>query len=170
MQPLRRLFRSLYRSLRVFAYLWPFENSRPWIYRRIVKSLGRGVVIMPFVYCLYGTSLTIGDGVFINKGVVLEDSGGLSIGDGTHIGCNSVIMTTDHSPGDIKKLELRPVRIGRDVWIGANVSVLPGVTIGDGAIIGAGSVVTTDIEPYVVAVGAPARKVREISSCAVCRT
>jgi acetyltransferase-like isoleucine patch superfamily enzyme len=56
--------------------------------------------------------------------------------------------------------EVRPVTIGDDVWIGANVIVLPGVTIGDGSVIGAGSVVTDDVPPRSLAAGNPARVVR----------
>ena len=52
--------------------------------------------------------------------------------------------------------------IGNDVWIGGNVTVLPGVTIGDRAVIGAGSVVTEDIPADSVAVGAPAKVVKEL--------
>lgn len=51
--------------------------------------------------------------------------------------------------------------IGNDVWIGQNAVILPGVHIGDGAIIGANSVVGSDIGPYTVAVGNPARPVRK---------
>ena len=53
-----------------------------------------------------------------------------------------------------------PVKIGRDVWLGAKVTVLKGVTIGDGAIIGANAVVTRDIPPGAIAVGIPARVVK----------
>lgn len=49
------------------------------------------------------------------------------------------------------------VRIGNDVWLGANAIILPGVTIGDGAIIGAGAIVTTDVPPYAIVTGVPAR-------------
>jgi virginiamycin A acetyltransferase len=51
--------------------------------------------------------------------------------------------------------------IGNDVWIGQNATILPGVHIGDGAIIGANSVVGSDVEPYTVAVGNPARMLRK---------
>lgn len=51
--------------------------------------------------------------------------------------------------------------IGNDVWIGQNATILPGVHIGDGAIIGASSVVGSDIEPYTIVVGNPARVIRK---------
>lgn len=55
-----------------------------------------------------------------------------------------------------------PVHIGRNVWLGAGVIVMPGVTIGDNTVIGAGSIVTKDIPANVVAVGNPCRVMREI--------
>ena len=55
----------------------------------------------------------------------------------------------------------RDIIIGNDVWLGANVVVLPGVKIGDGAIVGAGSVVTKNIEPYTIVTGVPAIKLKD---------
>ncbi len=57
--------------------------------------------------------------------------------------------------------ERGPVRIERDSWIGANVFILPSVTIGRHAVIGANSVVNQDIPAYSVAVGAPARVIKQ---------
>lgn len=54
----------------------------------------------------------------------------------------------------------KPVTIGNDVWIGANVVILPGIRIGDGAVIGAGAVVTKDVEPYAIIGGVPAKIIR----------
>lgn len=54
-------------------------------------------------------------------------------------------------------LDVPPVVIGNDVWIGANVVIMPGIHIGDGAIIGAGAVVTKNVEPYAIVGGVPAR-------------
>lgn len=53
------------------------------------------------------------------------------------------------------------VKIGNDVWIGTNVTILGGVKIGDGAIIAAGAVVIRDIEPYIIVGGVPAKKIRD---------
>lgn len=66
----------------------------------------------------------------------------------------------DAGPMIAQALVQAPVMIEDDVWIAANCTVTKGVTIGRGAIIGANSVVINDIEPYSVAVGVPARKVR----------
>ena len=57
----------------------------------------------------------------------------------------------------------RPIRVGNNVWIGAQVCVLPGVTIGDNTVIGAGSVVNRDIPANVIAAGNPCRVIREIT-------
>jgi UDP-3-O-[3-hydroxymyristoyl] glucosamine N-acyltransferase len=93
------------------------------------------------------------------KSVVIEEAVGIAFG----------VYISDHSHGfDLPGVPIRdqpisdprPVRIGRGAWLGQNVVVLPGVTIGEYAVIGANSVVTHDIPPRSVAVGAPARVVR----------
>ena len=67
----------------------------------------------------------------------------------------------DMAPPDRSDLPLRgDTVIGNDVWIGQNAVILPGVTIGDGAIIGANSVVGSDVPPYTIVVGNPARELR----------
>jgi len=58
----------------------------------------------------------------------------------------------------------RPIRIGRNVWIGFDCCVLPGVTIGDGAVVGARSVVAEDVPPYTIVAGNPARVIRQIEN------
>lgn len=55
----------------------------------------------------------------------------------------------------------KPVVIGNDVWIGANVIILPGVHIGDGAVLAAGAIVTKDVEPYAIVGGNPAKLIRK---------
>ncbi len=65
-------------------------------------------------------------------------------------------------------IESIPVQIGSDVWIGARVIIMDGVSIGHGAIVAAGSVVTSDIDPYTIVAGSPARKLRSRFSTSVC--
>lgn len=73
------------------------------------------------------------------------------------------IITPNHtfSPEERRhvKTVAKQVRIGNDVWIGANATILPGVSIGDGAIIGAGAVVTHDVPAGETWVGNPARRI-----------
>ena len=56
----------------------------------------------------------------------------------------------------------RPIHIGKNVWLGANVTVLPGVTINNGSIIAAGAVVTKDVPANMIAAGVPAKVIREV--------
>ena len=92
----------------------------------------------------------------------------LSIGNDVRIGTGTVISCANHIFKD-KNLLIRQqgleknsdITIEDDVWIGANSTILPGVKIQKGSVIGAGSVVTKDIESYVVAVGNPAKKIKE---------
>lgn len=86
----------------------------------------------------------------------------MTIGDDCLIGHNAVFATLNHDLDPSRRADLHPapVVLGDNVWIGANVTILPGVTIGDDAVIGAASLVTKDIPVGAVAVGAPARVVR----------
>jgi maltose O-acetyltransferase len=123
--------------------------------------VGDGVVVRPPFHCDYGFNIRLGAGVFINFNCVILDVVEVSIGEKTQIGPNVQLLAADH-PRDAASRESglefgRPVRIGRNVWIGGGAIVLPGVTIGDNAVIGAGSVVTRDIPANATAFGNPAR-------------
>lgn len=117
----------------------------------------------PF-YTDCGKNIKIGKNVFINACCRFQDQGGIEIGDGSLIGHNTTIATLNHDFNPLKRRNLTPspVKIGKNVWIGSDCTILPGVTIGDGAIIGAGSVVTKSIPQNVIAVGNPARVIKEI--------
>lgn len=90
------------------------------------------------------------------------------IGDRVQMGPNVSIYTAGHETSVLSRRKFvefgHPVRIGNDCWIGGCVIILPGVTIGEGSTIGAGSVVTKDIPPFSVAVGAPCRVKKTIPS------
>lgn len=113
----------------------------------------------------YGGSIRIGRDAFLGPYTVIYGHGGVEIGDACLIAMHCRIVSSNHAiPAmgtDIRHCtdELRPTRIGRDVWLGAGVTVLGGVTIGDGCIVGAGAVVAKDLPPGSIALGVPARVV-----------
>ncbi len=122
--------------------------------------------LFPPFYTDYGQNIKLGKGVFLNAGCCFQDQGGIEIGDGALIGHQVVIATLNHDPDPSKRQNMRPapVKIGNGVWIGAHATILPGVTVGDGAVIGAGAVVTKDVPQNAVAVGVPAKIVKQIQS------
>lgn len=107
-----------------------------------------------------------GSGIYCNFNLTLIDDMDIYVGDDCMIAPNVVISTSGHPILPILRennyVYNFPVRIGKNVWIGSGVQILPGVTIGDNSVIGAGSVVTNDIPSNVVALGAPCRVIREI--------
>jgi galactoside O-acetyltransferase len=113
-----------------------------------------------------GRHVHLGTGVYLNSNVTLVDDADIFIGDYCLIAPNVVISTSGHPILPILREHHYtfnlPVRIGRNVWIGSGVQIMPGVTVGDDSVIGAGSVVTGDIPSGVVAFGVPCRVVREI--------
>ena len=100
----------------------------------------------------------------VRIGFTIIDAGACEIGDDTQLGPSSLITTTDHNYGDGLKTNFKRVQIGKSVWIGANVTILPGTAIGDFSVIGAGSVVTKNIPAHVVAVGVPAKVIKHLSA------
>ena len=120
--------------------------------------------LFPPFYTDCGKNIKIGKKVFINACCRFQDQGGIEIGDGSLIGHNTTIATLNHdfNPAKRQNLTPSPVKIGKNVWIGSDCTILPGVEIGDGAIIGAGSVVTKSIPANTIAVGSPARVIKEI--------
>ncbi len=128
------------------------------------KPVDRTFGLFPPFYTDCGKNITIGRYVFINSGCRFQDQGGITIGDGSLIGHNAVLATLNHglAPEERHDLFPAPIHIGKNVWLGANVTVLPGVTIGDNAVIAAGAVVTKDVPENTVAAGVPARVIRSL--------
>ena len=124
-------------------------------------AVGDGAVIRPPFHCDYGFNISLGAGVFLNFNCVILDVVKVMIGERTQIGPGVQILAADHPRDPVGRasgLEFgRPVRIGRNVWIGAGAIILPGVSIGDDALVGAGSVVTRDVPAAATAFGNPAR-------------
>jgi len=151
--PLSKFFLSMWnkimQNLAYFAFPYPV---RSFLMRMKGVKLGKKVIIGSYVYIddRCPRRIEIGEGSMITARCIIiahqRDISNYRVGD----------FIGDHP------LKETHVKIGKGVHIGMGSIVLPGVTIGDGAIIGAGSVVSRDIPPYVIAVGVPARVIKEI--------
>ena len=136
----------LYRYNQLPPQRWGEQRE---LLEQLLGEVGENTTMLPPVRCDYGKQIFVGKDVFINYNLTVLDVCQVTIGDRTLIGPNVSIYAAGHpiDPGD-----------RATGWeYGA------GVTIGDGAVVGAGSVVTRDIPPNTIAVGNPARVLREIT-------
>jgi acetyltransferase-like isoleucine patch superfamily enzyme len=132
-------------------------------------EFGEGVTllgnIVPIeIICHEGACISIGDDTFVNYGSSISAHKHVKIGHHCLLGHYTFIIDNNEHGVDNRGAVLpsAPVTIGDHVWVGSRVIILPGVSIGDHAAIGAGSVVTKDIPANCVAVGNPARVVRQL--------
>lgn len=142
------------------------EERNNLIRKLLGKMKGQGTIVSPF-FCDYGYNIEVGENFFMNMNCVILDGAKVTFGDNVFVAPSCGFYTAGH-PLDKERrnrgLEYAyPITIGHNVWIGAQVCVLPGVTIGDNSVIGAGSVVTKDIPSNVLAVGNPCRVIRKIT-------
>ncbi|HEU0286656.1 MAG TPA: sugar O-acetyltransferase [Nocardioidaceae bacterium] len=142
----------------------PEERDR--ILQELLGSVGKDVRIRAPFHCDYGYHIGIGSRTFVNFGAVFLDAGPITIGSDVQIGPNVQLLTPTHElDADRRRAGWEravPVTIGDNVWLGGGVIVCPGVTIGDDTVVGAGAVVTKDLPPGVLAVGNPARVIRQL--------
>lgn len=151
--------------------------------------LGVGVIFEAGVLVFHPENIEIGDYVYIGHNTILKgyhknrmliganswigqqcffhSAGNITIGQNVGIGPAVKIITSYHAEEGIEKpilhsrIDFAPVSIGDDSDIGVNATILPGVTIGRGVQVGAGAVVAHDLPDYVVAVGVPAKVIRD---------
>ena len=147
----------------------PYEAfaQRKDILKKLLGSVKNDYTIEPSFWCDYGYHIELGENFYSNHNLVILDGAKVTFGDNVFIGPNCGFYTAGH-PLDVAQrnqgLEYaKPIKVGNNVWFGANVVVLPGVTIGDNCTIGAGSVVVKDIPANSVAVGNPCRVVHKIN-------
>ena len=123
--------------------------------------------LIPPLYSDHGLNIRVGRKVFINQACVLNDIGGIDIGDDVMIGPRVSLLTSGH-PLDPERrrrqIVAAPIVIERGVWLGAGATVLQGVTVGADAVVAAGAVVSRDVPPRTLVAGVPARVVREIAA------
>ncbi|PRH77319.1 transferase [Streptomyces solincola] len=121
--------------------------------------------LIPPVYSDHGVNITVGRDVFVNQGCRFNDIGGIEIGDEVMLGPDVSLISAGH-PLDPRQrrtgITKAPIRIGRNVWIGARATVLQGVDVGADAVVAAGAVVTRNVPAGTLVAGVPARVVRTI--------
>ena len=122
--------------------------------------------LIPPLYSDHGLNIRVGRNVFINQACMLNDIGGIEIGDDVLVGPRVSLLSAGH-PLDPdrrrRQIVAAPITIERNVWLGAGATVLQGVTVGADAVVAAGAVVTRDVPPRTLAAGVPARVLREIA-------
>lgn len=142
-------------------------DARRKLLNQLLGSIGEGSVINQPFRCDFGFNIHIGRNFVGNFNLTILDEATVTIGDNVLIGPGSTLITITHALMPDQRAEgimqARPITIGDNAWLAANVTVLPGVTIGEGAVIGAGSVVTRSIPPMTVAVGNPCRPLRPVT-------
>ena len=126
----------------------------------IFRSVGENFKCWHFVEWSFGYNLSFGDNVVVHRYVLLDDRGGIEIGDDVSISDYANVYSHHHDIHDIHDVKTPPTHIGNSVRLTYHSTVLAGITIGEHALIGTGAVVTRDVEPYNIVVGIPARSVK----------
>lgn len=143
------------------------QERRQKLLSEMFAEIGEGCYIEPPLHANWGgRHVHFGKNIYANYNLTLVDDTHIYVGDCTMFGPNVTVATAGHPILP----ELREqgyqynasVTIGKNCWIGAGAVIVPGITIGDNVVIGAGSIVTKDIPSNSVAVGNPARVIREV--------
>jgi acetyltransferase-like isoleucine patch superfamily enzyme len=136
---------------------------------KVFKQVGRDVTIHHDVLFSSGANITLGDAVFLNRRVMLDDRGPLTIGDHSMLAAGVTIETHAHVFDDFTKPMsqggrlMKPVTIGAECLIGYNGVVMAGSTLGRRVIVASNSVVTRDVADYQVVGGVPATPIKVIA-------
>ena len=123
----------------------------------IFKSVGVNFKCWNHVEWSFGYNLSFGDNVVVHRHVLLDDRGGIEIGNNVSISDYVNVYSHTHDIYEISKVYNLPTRIGNDVRLTYHSTILAGCQIGDKAMVGTGAVVTKDVAPRHIVVGIPAK-------------
>ena len=157
--------KRLLHRLNITEYL--LTDAARSILAELIPHVGQNFYIEPPFHCDYGSHLHCGDNVYFNVNCVVLDVAPITIGSNVLFGPGVQLYAATHPLDAVvrRTLELgHPITIGDDCWVGGGAIICPGVTIGNGCVIGAGAVVTKDIPAYSLAVGKPARVVKNLAT------
>ncbi len=143
------------------------KAERQQLIRSLFGRTGQNFLIEQPFYCDYGYNIEIGENFYANMNCVMLDGAKIHFGDNVFIAPHCGFYTAGHPlDANLRNQGLEyaySIRVGNNVWIGANVCVLPGVSIGNNCVIGAGSVVNKDIPDNSLAVGNPCKVIRTLT-------
>lgn len=139
-------------------------GSRLWHFVHVSEGAVLGRDVMLGQGCYVGPGVRIGDGCRIQNNVSVY--AGVTLGDEVFVGPSAVFTNVRTPRAHVdRKAELGETRVGRRATIGANATIVCGTTLGEGAFVGAGAVVTRDVPPRVLVLGAPARAAGFMCDC-----
>jgi galactoside O-acetyltransferase len=127
---------------------------------RVFQRCGRNVKIWHFFEYSYGYNLSVGDDVVLHRYVLLDDRGGIELGNHVSISDFANVYSHTHDINDISRVYLRRTVIGDHARVTYHATVLAGTTVGKDGMVGAMALATRDVPAYNVSVGVPARPVR----------
>jgi acetyltransferase-like isoleucine patch superfamily enzyme len=128
--------------------------------QQIFARVGRNFKAFQYVEVSFGYNLEVGDDVVVHRNVLLDDRGGITLGDRVSISDYANIYSHTHSIVDQKDVTNARTVLEDDVRITYHATVLAGVRVGKNAMVGANAVATKDVRPYHVNVGIPAKSIR----------
>ena len=159
-----------YLARKPFVWLWQMFDRSPLgqnallghRFRRmlaplIFRRVGDNFKCWQFVEWSFGYNLSIGDNVVIHRHVLLDDRGGIEIGNNVSISDYANIYSHSHDIDDISKVTNRVTRIADGARVTYHATVFAGVQVGENSMLGAGAIATEDVEPHHVKVGMPAK-------------
>jgi acetyltransferase-like isoleucine patch superfamily enzyme len=126
----------------------------------IFRSVGENFKCWHFVEWSFGYNLSFGNNVVVHRHVLLDDRGGIEIGDNVSISDYANVYSHNHDIYDIHKVDTPVTRIGNGVRITYHATILAGMQVGDNALIGSGALVNRNVEPHHIVVGIPAKSVK----------
>ncbi len=163
MRTLNQIYVYLIHLLQIFLNLMP-PFIRNFGYRMMLQRVGEHTFFDYNIYVKFPWLVEIGDHVSINRGVQFfsgfKERYRIILGNHVYIAPNVGFFAAGHDIYDLSVHVGGDIIVGENVWIGAGSIVLPGITIGDNSVIGAGSVVTKNVPPNSIAVGNPARVIK----------
>ena len=128
--------------------------------KHVFGRCGKNFKAFTHVRVSYGYNIEVGDGVVIHRHVLLDDRGGIEIGDGSSVADFANIYSHSHNIVDGRIVYLPKTVIGKGARVTYHATVLAGSHVADDSMVGAGSMLTRSTEPHWVYVGVPARKIK----------